>query len=114
MLTIMGYMPAPPAGAGRPTDWGVPEVARDLLDPLAAEVSVQTRSVPMTAASVEAELERHERCNGPLVAARALLGDRYPELREDLLALLADVDEARDGTFAVEAEYLLVAARKAA
>ena len=43
----------------------------------------------------------------PIVTAKAMLGDRYPEFRERLVEIWRDANEAKDGSFHMPQEYLL-------
>lgn len=49
---------------------------------------------------------------GPVVAARALAGDRWPEVRADLLVTFERWNSASDGSACVEAEYLVTVGRR--
>jgi len=50
---------------------------------------------------------------GPTIMARAALEpqDRWDELKGELVELYRDANEAEDGSFRVQAEYLLTVAR---
>jgi hypothetical protein len=60
--------------------------------------------------------ERDERILGPAVLAEAMLEQqrRYSDMRREMLALHEDVNEAGDGSFRAQGEYLLTVARPAA
>jgi hypothetical protein len=45
------------------------------------------------------------------VAARALLRDRYPQLREELQQLIAEFSVREGGGVEIHSEYLIVTAR---
>jgi hypothetical protein len=47
----------------------------------------------------------------PLVTARAMLGDRFPELRERIVDIWRDANVADDGGFRMAQEYLLSVVR---
>jgi ubiquinone/menaquinone biosynthesis C-methylase UbiE len=107
------FMPPPPASVQPPVTWGTEEHVRGLFEPSGAELSFERRTVPFGAESAEAWLEREERILGPSVLAKAALEQqgRYGELRDALLRLHEDANEARDGTLLIRAEYLLTVAR---
>jgi hypothetical protein len=42
-----------------------------------------------------------------MVAARTMLGDRFEELREKIIGIWRDANEADDGSLRVPQEYLL-------
>jgi hypothetical protein len=88
-------------------------VRRARLAELAASVQVQPRTAPVRFASKQAAREFYERNNGPLIALRNLLPpERYGALLAELAGLVDRFNRATDGTVAIEAEYLLVVARK--
>jgi SAM-dependent methyltransferase len=110
-----GYAPAPPGPEGPPSPllWGKPEVVRARLAELAASVQIQPGMAPVRFASKEAAREFYERNNGPLIALRNLLPpERYGALLAELEGLVEQFNQASDGTVAIDAEYLLVVARK--
>jgi SAM-dependent methyltransferase len=108
-----GYAPAPPSGIPSPLDWGEPEVVRARLGELVVSVELQPQMAPMRFASKQAAREFQERYNGPLIALRNLLPpERYGALMTELDQLTDQFNRATDGTVAIDAEYLLVVARK--
>jgi SAM-dependent methyltransferase len=110
-----GYAPPPPGPGGPPSPllWGEPEVVRARLADLAASVQIQPRMAPVRFASTQAAREFYERYNGPLIALRKLLPpERYGALLAELEGLVDRFNRATDGTVAIDAEYLLVVARK--
>jgi ubiquinone/menaquinone biosynthesis C-methylase UbiE len=111
--TIASQLPQPPLQVPAPTAWGVEDVVRERLEPYAAEIIIARRTVPFVHDSVQELLGFYEACNGPLVAARALLRDRYPELRADIRRLIEDSNGAGAGRVEIDSEYLLVLARAA-
>jgi hypothetical protein len=44
---------------------------------------------------------------GPMVTAREMLGDRFAELREQVMEIWSEFNEADDGTLRLPQEYLL-------
>jgi hypothetical protein len=88
-------------------------VVRARLAELAASVQIQPRMAPVRFASKEAAREFYERNNGPLIALRNMLPpERYGALLAELEGLVEQFNRASDGTVAIDAEYLLVVARK--
>jgi SAM-dependent methyltransferase len=108
---VASYMPPAAAKLPPPTLWGVEQLARERLEPYAEEIDVEHHSLRFERDSVEELLAFHERCNGPLVAARALLRDRYPQLRAELRQLIEQFNAREDGGVEIDSEYLLVTAR---
>jgi SAM-dependent methyltransferase len=106
------YMPTPPPELEPPVMWGNEEHVRGLFEGSGATISFELRTVTFTGDSIESWLERDERILGPAVMAKAALESqgRYEELRRDMLALYDEVNEADDGSFRAEAEYLVTVA----
>jgi SAM-dependent methyltransferase len=107
------YMPPPPPELKPPVMWGVEDHVRELFEGTGAELSFESRSVPFEGESVERWLEDDERLLGPAVMAKAALEPqgRYEDLRRDMLALYEELNEAEDGSFRVEAKYLVTVAQ---
>jgi ubiquinone/menaquinone biosynthesis C-methylase UbiE len=102
------YLPAP----ARPAHlWGSEDHVRELLGGSVAELEFERRSVTIREESAEAWTAFLEDAAGPFVAARASLGERYPELRRELVEVFEAANEADDGTLRFEQEYLLTIAR---
>ena len=64
--------------------------------------------------SPEAWLDLYEENFGPVVAAKAALGDDWPEARAEILAFARSTNRAEDGTMAHDFEYLQTIGRTAA
>ncbi len=111
--TAAGFMPPMPEELKPPAMWGNEEHVRSLFADTGAEVICERLTVPFAAASAEAWFAEDERKLGPAVIAKAALEPqgRYGELREHMLKLLNDYNEAEDGSFRVQSEYLLTLVR---
>ena len=107
------FLPPPPPELRLPVSWGTEEHIRELFAPSGAELSLERRTVTFADESAEAWFDRDERILGPAIMAKAALEPqgRYGELREAMLELYGSANEAEDGTFSVQAEYLLSVAR---
>jgi len=103
------YMPPMPAELEPPVMWGEEEHVRALFADSGGEVRCERRTVAFSAESAEAWLSNDERILGPAVMAKAALEPqgRYEELRADMLKMYEDFNEAEDGAFRAQAEYLL-------
>jgi ubiquinone/menaquinone biosynthesis C-methylase UbiE len=115
MFAIVGsFMPPPPAELKPPVSWGDEDHVRDLFGDSGAELTVERRTVTFTHDSPESWLDNDERILGPAIMAKSALEQqgRYGELREAMIQLYRDANEADDGTFAARAEYLLSVVRK--
>jgi SAM-dependent methyltransferase len=90
-------------------DWGRPDVARAHFEAGGAvEISIEQRHTHWEFADRQAWLDFVERGPGPMVAAQRALGDRWPAVREEMLAQLPPAD----GSFVIESPYLVIAARR--
>jgi SAM-dependent methyltransferase len=109
---ISSFLPPPPE-LEPPVSWGTEDHVRALFEQSGADLSFESRSVDFTHDSPESWLDYDERILGPAIMAKAALEQqgRYEELREAMLQLYRDANEADDGTFRVRAEYLLTIAR---
>jgi SAM-dependent methyltransferase len=111
--TVGSYMPAPPPELKPPVMWGDEEHVRTLFAPTGAELVFEHHMVTFEHDSAESWLEYNERVLGPTIMAKAALEPqgKWAALREDLIGLYTDGNEAEDGTFRARAEYLLTVAR---
>jgi ubiquinone/menaquinone biosynthesis C-methylase UbiE len=111
--TVGSYMPAPPPGVGSPMMWGDEDHVRSLLEATGAELSFERQMVAFEHESPTDWLEYNERVLGPTIMAKTMLEPqgKWDALREDLVKLYTDANEARDGRFLVRAEYLVTVAR---
>jgi SAM-dependent methyltransferase len=107
--TSAAYMPPMPPELKPPVMWGNEEHVRSLFADSGGEVTCERLTVSFSASSAEAWLAEDERKLGPVVMAKAALEPqgRYEQLREDMLKMYDDFNEAEDGSFRVQAEYLL-------
>jgi ubiquinone/menaquinone biosynthesis C-methylase UbiE len=94
-----------------PLLWGTEDHVRDLLARSVSELEFERRVITLRDESAEAWTAFLEDSAGPFVAVKAALGERYPELRSELVAIFEDANEADDGTLRFEQEYLLTVAR---
>jgi SAM-dependent methyltransferase len=107
-----GYMPTPPPELTPPMMWGDEDHVRGLFEGTGVELTFERRSVPFTGTSPAAFLAEDEDKLGPAVMAKAALEPqgRWEDLKRDMLAMFEDANEAQDGSFRVEAEYLVTVA----
>jgi SAM-dependent methyltransferase len=96
-----------------PTMWGNEEHVRSLFADSGGEVTCERQTVTFSGETPEAWLADDERMLGPAVMAKAALEQqgRYEELRGEMLDLFRGFNEADDGSFRVESEYLLTLVR---
>jgi SAM-dependent methyltransferase len=111
--TVGAYMPAPPPELSSPLMWGTEGHVRALFDASGAELTFERRTVAFDHDSPESWVQYNERVLGPTIMAKAALEPqgRWEELRGELVELYRDANEAADGGFRVQAEYLLTVAQ---
>ena len=122
------YMPPMPPELTPPVMWGEEEHVRSLFADSGAEVTCERRTVTFSGETPEAWFADDERMLGPAVMAKAALDDRphgffdtgqaalepqgrYEQLRGEMLELYGSFNEADDGSFRVQSEYLLTLVR---
>jgi ubiquinone/menaquinone biosynthesis C-methylase UbiE len=111
--TAAKYMPPPPPELRPPVMWGDADHVRALFAGTGAELSFEPRAVTFAGESAQRWLEDDERLLGPTVMAKAALEQqgRYEDLRREIVDLYESVNEADDGSFRVEAAYLVTVAK---
>ena len=114
--TTATYMPVPPPELTPPVMWGHEQHVRGLFEGTGVELLFERRAVSFEAGSPEAWLAEDEQKLGPALMAKAALEPqgRWEDLRRDMLALYEEFNQAEDGSFRVEAEYLVTVAELAA
>jgi SAM-dependent methyltransferase len=101
------YMPPPPDYASPPILWGKEDYVREMFEAVATDFEFERRVNWIEAESVESWAEVFMDNFPVLVAARAMLGDRFGELRERIVEIWRDANQADDGTLRLPQEYLL-------
>ena len=105
-------MPPPPDIVEPPILWGSEQHVREMLEPHGLELEFARETVTFEKSGVEQLVTFYEEKFGPMVMAKAALGERWPELRSDRL-LFESADEAGDGSVRVAAEYLVTVGAQA-
>jgi ubiquinone/menaquinone biosynthesis C-methylase UbiE len=100
------YMPPPPDFASPAILWGSEEHVREMFG-TALDFEFERHSATIEWESVEGFADFFMDRFGPLVTARAMLGDRFSELRREILEIWAEWNEADDGRLVLPQEYLL-------
>ncbi|CAN5395891.1 virulence-associated methyltransferase [soil metagenome] len=113
-ITIAKHMPPPPPGFVPPVMWGVEEHVGKMLEPLGLTPEISRGQAVIARPSTDAVIQMWEENFGPVVVARAVLGDGYPALRADLVDFFERSNEADDGSFRVTFEYMITVAPKPA
>ena len=101
------YMPPPPDYAAPPILWGREDYVRDLFAGVATSFEFEQHVNTIEWESVEAWADFFMARFGPMVTARAALGERFNELRERVLDIWRKANEASDGTLRLPQAYLL-------
>lgn len=105
--TAAKYMPPPPDYASPPVLWGKEDYVREMFGSVAKDFEFERRDAVMKWESLEGFAEFFTGHFPPLVTAQRMLGDRFEELREELLELWGERNEADDGSFRMNQEYLV-------
>jgi SAM-dependent methyltransferase len=107
---IMGrYLPASPGYASPPPLWGSADHVRSLFAGAGIEWRFSSGQNPWRFASAEEWTAFMEANYGPTVMARERLSaeGRWEECRREIVALAERLNEARDGSLLLNAEYLV-------
>ena len=99
------YMPPPPDFASSPLLWGTEEHVREMFGSATA-FEFERHSATIEWDSPEGFLDFFAERFGPLVTARHLLGERFAELRQEILEIFEARNEATDGRLFLPQEYL--------
>jgi ubiquinone/menaquinone biosynthesis C-methylase UbiE len=110
--TVGGFMPPPPDFAQPPPLWGEEAHVREMLEPHGLELEFDREIVVFEKPSVAELTSFYEEKFGPWVTAKAALGERWPELRGELVEVNESFNTADDGSCRIEAEYLVTVGRK--
>jgi len=110
--TIGRHVP-PPAGVESPALWGTRQRIQDLFGAQAARVEVEARHFAFRYRSPAHWLDIFKNYYGPVLKAFAALdASKQPALADDLLALIAKFNRAKDGSMVAASEYLEVVITK--
>lgn len=110
---LNSYGPTSPVPLPDPFEWGDREIVRERLGEHASSIQAHSQILRFEFTSPEAWLEFWERTNAPQAVMKMMLpADRYREMTDSALALVRDLNKARDNGLVLESECLLVVARK--
>lgn len=101
------YQPPPPDYASPPVLWGTEDYIRELFGGAASEIVVERHVNWIKDESVDAFADLFMSAFPPMVVAQQMLGERFEELREKIVEIWRERNEADDGTFRLAQEYLL-------
>lgn len=101
------YMPPPPDYAAPPIMWGREDHVRELFARVATGFEFERHVNRIEWESVDAFADFFMARFGPMVTAKAMLGDRFAELRQRVIDIWKQANEATDGSLRLPQEYLL-------
>jgi ubiquinone/menaquinone biosynthesis C-methylase UbiE len=104
--TLGKHLPPPP-GAKSPALWGTRARLDEIFGRGAASIDAQSKDFNFRYRSPEHFMEVFKTYYGPMLKAFAALDDsKRSHLHDDLVALIARMNKASDGTMVVPSEYL--------
>jgi ubiquinone/menaquinone biosynthesis C-methylase UbiE len=107
LFKTLGKNLPPPAGARSPALWGTEARINEMFATAAASIKAERRHFNFRYRSPEHFLDVFKSYYGPMLKAFAALDTANQQrLREDILALIATMNRASDGTMIVPSEYL--------
>jgi SAM-dependent methyltransferase len=101
------YMPPPPDFASPPILWGTEGHVREMFAAAATGFEFERHTNMIEWESVEGFADFFLARFGPLVTARDRLGERFADLRAEVVAVWEERNEADDSRFVLPQEYLL-------
>jgi SAM-dependent methyltransferase len=108
LFTAAGpYMPPLPDYASPPVLWGSEGHVRELFGKVATGFEFSRHVTRLEWDSIEGFANFFMDRFGPMVTARAMLGDRFGELRQRVVEIWTKANEATDGRLRLPQEYLL-------
>jgi SAM-dependent methyltransferase len=111
LFAAMGqYLPPPPDYASPPLLWGTEDHVREMF-PSARDYEFERRSAQIEWDSVEGWADFFMPRFGPFVTAQRALGERFADLRADVIEVWNAWNEADDGSFRLPQEYLVSVVR---
>jgi SAM-dependent methyltransferase len=99
-------LPPPPDYASPPVLWGSEDHVREMFAE-AREFEFERHSATIEWESNEGFADYFMDRFGPMVTARELLGDRFSDLKAEIIEIWERWNEAPDGSFRLPQEYLL-------
>jgi len=108
---VQRYVPLP-EGLPQPQEWGNEETARARLEGLAGHVEIERPVLALTADSPEAYAEEFAATAPTFAAAKERVGEQEAGRLQGEIADLAREWGGGDGPISIDAEYLVIVARK--
>jgi SAM-dependent methyltransferase len=101
------FMPPPPDFASPPVLWGTEDHVREMFGEAATAFEFERHPTVVEWESIDGFADYFMDRFGPLVTARQMLGDRFAELRQQIIEIWARWNESGDGRLVLPQEYLL-------
>lgn len=101
------YMPPPPDYASPPVLWGSEEYVREMFRGVATDIEFERHVNRIEWESLEGFADYFMDRFPMMVAAKGMLGERFAELRERVVEIWQEANEADDGSLRLPQEYLL-------
>ena len=101
------YMPPPPDYASPPILWGREDHVREQFAGAATSFAFERHVNVIEWNSMDAWADFFMDRFGPMVTARTMLGERFAELRERVVAIWAKANQSTDGRVRIPQEYLV-------
>jgi SAM-dependent methyltransferase len=105
--TAASYMPAPPDYASPPILWGREDHVREQFASAATRFQFERHVNVIEWESMDAWANFFMDRFGPMVTARQMLGERFAELRERVVAIWTKANQSTDGRVRIPQEYLV-------
>ena len=113
MFKILGKYLPPPAGVKSPALWGTRARLDEMFQPGATTIRAEPRYFKFRYRSPTHFVEVFRTYYGPMLKAFAALDEtKQNRLNDDLIALIATMNKASDGTMVVPSEYLEIVITK--
>lgn len=115
MFKVLGdHLPPPPEGIQPPVLWGDEAHVREIFAAPGVEISCERRMARFEHPSHEQWMDELETNLGPIVLAKSVLEPqgRWEQARADLERVEDSHNQASDGSYRAEAEYLLTIVRR--
>lgn len=114
LFRVLGGHVTPPAGVKSPALWGTSDWLNDTFSATSKAVVMRPQTFVFRYASPAAFLEEFRTYYGPVHKAFASLSDEAADsLASDILALVDEMNTAKDGTMRVPSEYAEVVIERA-
>jgi ubiquinone/menaquinone biosynthesis C-methylase UbiE len=105
------YQPPPPDYASPPVLWGTEDYIHEMFGSVASDIVMERHVNWVEDESVDAFADLFMNAFPPMVVAQRMLGERFGELREKIVEVWRERNEADDGSFRLAQEYLVSVVR---